>query len=199
MAGRIWRRLMFNLRYLGRPPWDTGVSPPELTQFIESTQPGRALDLGCGTGTNLVTLVNNGWIAVGIDQSGLSVRKARRRLKREGLQADVLQGDVAGNLDVEGQFDLVLDIGCYHSLETNEREHYRENLLHWLSPGGTFLIYAHLKQQADDPHGVDETDLDLLGEKLRLQWRSENDEHRPDGGGGFPALWAQYQRNTEGM
>ncbi len=52
---RLPRWLQFNLRYLGNPPWDTGVSPPELLAIIAEKQPGRALDLGCGTGTNLLT------------------------------------------------------------------------------------------------------------------------------------------------
>jgi hypothetical protein len=36
-----------------KPDWDTGVTPPEVTTALDAfTQPGRALDLGCGTGTN---------------------------------------------------------------------------------------------------------------------------------------------------
>ena len=30
------RRTLFNLWYYRKPPWDTGVSPPELMQFIGS-------------------------------------------------------------------------------------------------------------------------------------------------------------------
>ena len=46
------RRIFFELRYLlGDVPWDTGVSPPELLDFLDRHPPGRALDLGCGTGT----------------------------------------------------------------------------------------------------------------------------------------------------
>src|SRR3989304_5467809 len=29
-----WRRLTFNLWYNWKPPWDTGISPPELIDFI---------------------------------------------------------------------------------------------------------------------------------------------------------------------
>ena len=48
----MMRKLFFEWRYLvGRAPWDTGVSPPELLSFIDTHTAGRAIDLGCGTGS----------------------------------------------------------------------------------------------------------------------------------------------------
>ena len=53
------QRLFWNVAYLfGKMPWDTGVTPPELRAVVENgqVQPDRALDLGCGTGTNVLRL-----------------------------------------------------------------------------------------------------------------------------------------------
>ena len=64
---RLWRRwrklLRFNLIYLRQPPWDTGVSPPEVIEVIEGgvITPGRAIDLGFGTGTNAIYLARHGF------------------------------------------------------------------------------------------------------------------------------------------
>jgi len=113
------RRLFFNALYWlpGRPRWDTGITPPELEEFVASAPAGRALDLGCGTGTNVVYLARHGWEAVGV--------------------ADVTRLDF-----VSGPFDLALDIGCLHSLPVRDRAAYATGLSRLVRPGGTYLLYA---------------------------------------------------------
>ena len=37
--------LFYNLRYIRRPPWDSGITPPELQAFLKGLSPGRAIDL----------------------------------------------------------------------------------------------------------------------------------------------------------
>ena len=64
---KILRKLYYTLFYLKDPPWDTGITPPELLEFITNHVPGSALDLGCGTGTNAITLTKNQWEVIGID------------------------------------------------------------------------------------------------------------------------------------
>ena len=54
--------------YLTNPPWDTGITPPELVSFIESSPPGKALDPGCGAGTNAIYMAQKGWEASGVMQ-----------------------------------------------------------------------------------------------------------------------------------
>jgi cyclopropane fatty-acyl-phospholipid synthase-like methyltransferase len=194
MSIKILRWLRFNLRYLGQPPWDTGISPPELMAFLESSPPGRALDVGCGTGTNLVTMAAYGWEVTGLDITWLSVIKARGKLRQAGIKGQVRCRNVGSRLRLGNSFDLVLDIGCYHSLSTTEREAYRHNLEGWLTPGGTYLLYAHRQTSPTDPHGVAEADFTHFSQFLLLQWREDSDERRPDGDGGRPATWAQFTK-----
>jgi hypothetical protein len=56
-----WRHTTFDLQYrLGRPIWDT-PPPEQLREAIEGEHrlpPGHALDVVCGTGTNVVYLAN---------------------------------------------------------------------------------------------------------------------------------------------
>ncbi len=63
-------RLGFEISYLFKNTrWDTGISPGELANFLDTHPPGRALDLGCGTGTNAIAIANHGWEMVGGERS----------------------------------------------------------------------------------------------------------------------------------
>ena len=152
------RQILFELMYLiRRTPWDTGISPPELMAFLASHSPGRALDLGCGTGTNAITMTKHGWQVVAVDISILAIRRARRKAHRTSAVIDFRQGDVIAMRNLGEPFDLALDIGCFHSLSGEARERYAANLKRWLKPEGSFLLYAWLHDEAetrDDPLNV---------------------------------------------
>ena len=193
---KINRWIHFNLRYLGQPPWDTGISPPELIKFLQRAAHGKALDVGCGTGTNLLTIASFGWTVVGIDLAWISVLKARAKLKQAGVTGHVIHGDVSGKVRPGKDFDLVLDIGCFHSLNTGEREAYRHNLVRWIKPGGAYLLYAHRKSTPTDSHGISDDDIAQFSGFMHCQWREDSDERRPDGGGGRPASWVLFERDT---
>jgi SAM-dependent methyltransferase len=195
MFKQFRRMLFFNLRYLGRPRWDTGVSPPELKAFLETAKPGSALDLGCGTGTNMITLLDHGWTVTGVDEVWIAVLRARKKLRIAGYRSRVIRGNVAGKLLPDQHFDLVLDIGCYHSLHEKPREKYLQNLRRWLKKRGTFLIYAHRKNTPDAKHGITEADLARFQDFLKLNWQKNDAEKRPDGGSGRAATWARFDRD----
>jgi SAM-dependent methyltransferase len=147
---RNWiARIIFWLYYLrGRTPWDTNVTPPEVVHTIEgppALTPGRALDLGCGTGTNVIYLAQHGWEVVGVDFINEAVQKARKKAQVAGVQARFLVGDVTQLEKIEdlgNGFDFVLDIGCFHSLTPDGQARYAAGLADRLRPGATYLLYA---------------------------------------------------------
>ena len=138
-----YRNWSFDLRYLlGRPPWDTEVTPPEVVELVEGEglPPGRALDLGCGTGTNCIYLARHGWEVVGVDFSVLAVYQARRKARRAGVDCQFYRGDVTDLAFLADPFDLALDIGCLHSLPPEGGERYAAEVARLVRPGGLYLL-----------------------------------------------------------
>ena len=166
MLKRFMKWLSFNFRYFWNAPWDTGISPPELIELIHNSKPGRALDLGAGTGTNIITLARAGWEAVGIEYAIAAVIIARQKIKRAGVGAKILFHDVT-DLDFNTKdFDLVLDIGCFHSLNPAKRMQYRKNLYRLLNPGGIYLLYSFLNDGIENQTGISEEEINHFSHKL---------------------------------
>ncbi|TLN08758.1 class I SAM-dependent methyltransferase [bacterium] len=184
----LLRWLWFNWIYFRQAPWDTRTSPPELVQFMDAHAPGRALDLGCGTGTNLLTMASYGWQVTGVEYAWRAVLIARRRLKQARVNGVLIAGDVTRAKLANGAFDLILDMGCYHGLATGSRAAYRANLLRWLAPGGTFLLYAHC-QGAGGGAGIEEGEIEKFSTMLRLAERLDSYDSRER-----KAVWLRLER-----
>lgn len=124
-------------------PWHS-ETPPELLckATAADASPGRALDIGCGSGVFTVWLAERGYRVTGLDFMEPAVRMARQRVEAAKANADVGCGSV---LDFEpGEtFDLILDRGCLHTLPPSTRSRYRDQLLRWLKPGGNYVL-VHL-------------------------------------------------------
>jgi len=97
-------------------PWDSGLVDRELQDFVESgaLAPCRALELGCGTGTNSLYLAERGFTVTAVDFAAGAVEAARKRAADAGLSIDFVTGDVTNLTEVSDPFDLVFDRGCYH-------------------------------------------------------------------------------------
>lgn len=150
-------RIEFSLKYLrGRTPWDTYVTPPEVVSLLEDgrTAPGRALDLGCGTGTNALYLARHGWQVVGVDFSVLAIWKARRRARRARLDCRFHHADVTDLAFLHPPFDLALDIGCLHSIPHEGRAAYAAGLARLVRPGGLYMLYAFLPRDGPPSRGI---------------------------------------------
>jgi cyclopropane fatty-acyl-phospholipid synthase-like methyltransferase len=140
----VFRRLLFDLCYLRHPPWDSGIVPPEVEDFIRDNPPGRALDLGCGSGTSSLALVHAGWTATGVDFARRAILIAKRKAHLANLSVNFHVADVTRLPDslFTILYDLVLDIGCFHSLSSTDKAAYLNQLNHLLAPGGTWLLYG---------------------------------------------------------
>jgi len=138
----ILQKMMINFQYIRKPPWDTDASPPELMEYILTHTPGRALDLGCGSGTNVITLAKHGWKATGVDFAYRAITVAKRKIRQENVEVQLITGDVTDLTMLRNPFDFILDIGCYHLLENENIQKYVNNILRLMKPGGTYLLWG---------------------------------------------------------
>jgi SAM-dependent methyltransferase len=203
----VVQRAFYGIFYrVGRPPWDTGVSPPELVEVVEGPSalaPGRALDLGCGTGTNAVYLARHGWQATGVDFVPSAIARARQRAHANGLDARFVAGDVTrlDDLGVVGPFDLVLDIGCFHGIPQGLRSAYGAQVARATAPGATLLMFAFGRPARRwSPVGfLGATEVDLvthLGSAFELVDVRSGQESRP-GQLRLPAWYRMVRRSPQ--
>lgn len=133
--------LFYRMAYRrGKPRWDTGKPRPEL-QDLAGTG-GRALDLGCGTGTDAIFLAQHGWQVVGVDFVPEAIAAANERAHSAGATATFVVGDVTRlrEIGVSGPFDLVIDIGCYHGIPAGRRDAYVAEVAAVTQPGANVYL-----------------------------------------------------------
>lgn len=126
----------------GDTPWDTGEPDNHLVEYMRSgaAAPGRALEIGCGTGTNALWLAARGFKVLGVDVAPLAIEKARARAGETDWDCrfealDFLEDTVTG-----GPFDFVFDRGCFHIFDADEdRRRFAARVASLLAPGGRWL------------------------------------------------------------
>lgn len=190
----FFNRLTFSLWYFFKPPWDSGISPPELLDFIENHTPGTALDIGCGTGTNVITLAQAGWQVTGVDFAPRAIGKAKRKIKNAGIDANLIVRDATDLTGINGPFDLVLDIGCFHGTG-DQKGKYLGELGRLLAPDGYWLMYGFFRPPArQSGPGLVEADLDLFRASMTLVRREDGFNKRD-----LPSAWFLFQNNPKGL
>ncbi len=163
----LFRRLLFQYWYFGQPKWDTGISPPELLDFIDKHKPARAIDIGCGTGTNVITLAKAGWQVTGVDFAPRAIQLAKQKLRSTGTQADLYVSDATDLKGIVGPYEFALDIGCFHSIQKDGKADYLKQLDRILAPNGFWLMYGFFN--SDPLHAgtwLGEADISLISSQL---------------------------------
>jgi ubiquinone/menaquinone biosynthesis C-methylase UbiE len=188
----LLRRFLFHYWYFGQPPWDTGVSPPELLDFIRSHKPGHAIDIGCGTGTNVITLANAGWKVTGVDFAPRAIRLARQKADQAGIHAEFLIKDATKLQGIDGPFDFAFDLGCFHSIPRDGKTKYLDQLNRILTPRGFWLMYGFLKSDTTDTRsGLSASEIDRIASRMALLSRRDGFDQRERS-----SAWFLFQRQA---
>lgn len=188
-------------------PWDSGTPSEVLTAFLEEglVKPGRALELGCGTGTNAIFLAQRGFEVTAVDLSAVAINKAKEKAKQAGCNVNFVQADVTALPDVGAPFPFVFDRGTYHVVRGINLEGLQKTLSQVVAPGGYYLVLVGNANEdappAQGPPRVTSHDLcrELENEGFDLVSLQESVFHgiRVEGREIIPVAWKAILRRRQ--
>lgn len=145
-----------------RPGWDVGRPASVLEAAIKdgTVKGGRALELGCGTGTNAVYLARKGFDVTAIDIAPTALTIAQGKARKAKVKVRWLVADVL-NLPPLGPFDFIFDRGCYHGVRRVSARGFVKSVDAVSRPGTLMLIIAGNANEPRHygPPRVDETEM----------------------------------------
>lgn len=115
-----------------------------LTAVAARLRPGRALDAGCGHGSDTLWLAARGWRVTAVDFSAVALAHARSTADGAGVGVarlvDWVEADLATWSPPPGQYDLV---ACLYVHVAGSVEEIVRRIGAGVAPGGTLLLVGH--------------------------------------------------------
>jgi cyclopropane fatty-acyl-phospholipid synthase-like methyltransferase len=148
----------------GAPPWDIGRPQPAFVRLEEAGAiRGSVLDVGCGTGENLLHMAAKGHEAWGVDGAKTAIAAAKDKAKRRGLTAKFVHGSVLDLKALGRTFDTVLDSGMFHTLTDAHRIQFERQLKFVLPVGGDYFMmcFSEHEPSTEGPRRVTKEEIRL--------------------------------------
>ena len=141
-------------RYAGSTRVWSGKPNQRLVEQVADLPPGRALDIGCGEGADVVWLAKQGWDVTGVDVSQVALDRAAQHAADEGVDGRTswLRVDLVGRDGTEvdplpGGMDLVTSHYMHAPQDVFEATY--AAMAAAVRPGGTLLVVGHHPADAD--------------------------------------------------
>jgi SAM-dependent methyltransferase len=158
---------------IGFHPWEDAEEQPsfaeKIAELFEREESGReppygpALDLGTGSGIWGILLAKRGWQVTGVDLVDKALRRARERVQNAGVEMRLVQGDVTAlrAAGVGSEFQLVLDTGTFHGLNSAQREAMGREVSAIVADDATVLMLAWApKRRGPLPRGASRSEIE---------------------------------------
>jgi SAM-dependent methyltransferase len=140
----IVSRMFYDLAYrVSTPVWDDGCIPRPVEELAAcAPAKARALDLGCGSGTQSIYLAQRGLSVVGVDGSPTAIGQAQAKAQEARAWPEFFVHDVTRLDFLSGSFAVALDVGCLHGLNATGREAYARELIRLTERGSIYLLWG---------------------------------------------------------
>jgi SAM-dependent methyltransferase len=126
---------------------DFEIEPTKLVaQIARRLQPGKALDLACGTGRNALWLAQEGWDVTAVDGAAAAIETLQERARQKSVTVKTVVADLrAGEYAITpSQWDLITI--CYYL---------QRDLIgpaqNGTRPGGLLLVIVHTTEGDEQP------------------------------------------------
>ncbi len=140
----------------GEMPWDSDEPDANLVELVRTRKvaPGRALDIGAGTGTNAIWLAAQGFDVLGVDVSSRAVELAKAKLGDGPGTCRFAVDDFLEGEPPAGPFDFVFDRGCFHVFDdADQRARFATRVAGCLGHGGLWLSLIGSTEGPARDHG----------------------------------------------
>lgn len=168
----------------GRSGWSSypNLGEWEKEFYLRQLQPGeRVLLVGCGSGRDLIGLIEQGIRCDGLDIARRAVAACRERLRERGLEARLFECEIE-----QAAFDTAYDAAVFtwfaygYIPESGARVRSLAALRAALRPGGRVLLTYQVR-----PRGISRVPIAfarLLAVLTRSDWRPEHGDYLEVGG-----------------
>lgn len=160
MPSRVTYDLLYRIGAARRSRgWDKGTGQ-EVAELVGSGTLApealpRAVDLGCGTGANVLFLAERGFETVGVDFSTVAIDEARAAAEARGLsrRARFVVGDITAPEipGVPGPFDLVVAYNTLQDLRGRARQAMAGTVRRLTLPGAKVVLWCYYARASDLP------------------------------------------------
>jgi len=109
-------------------PWSTGRPQPAIVEAVTDDLDGPLLDVGCGVGEHARHFAAEDVPTVGVDFARPAVERARELARETSLDAEFHVADALALDPALGSFEVVVDVGMFHTLEPDDHLRYAASL-----------------------------------------------------------------------
>lgn len=150
-SGINWDEVYREAKEITDVPWETVEPSEEIVRLVKEgkIKPCKALDMGCGFGTQAIFLAQQGFEVKAFDFSEQAIRVARQRAEKQKVKVDFFVGDI-NILDLKETFSFVLDRGLFHVLGKKDRAGYIKKVHGMLEPKGKFSLAVFSEKNTEE-------------------------------------------------